>query len=128
MTADTSTLPCMDVSGLYDRFGPIIRLSPQDRRGLTWLKVRARQWLNGLKRRRRYSLPRGCAFTSEESELIGTLTALENAISSLLLSGPSSLCPISDIPSEHTGQGDAEISHTQSSHKTEASIDQARKS
>lgn len=73
---------------LSDAYGPLLYLSDHDRRGLEWLKVRARQLLNGLKRRRKFALPAGAMFTPEESEVIGYLAALETATGKLLeLSG-----------------------------------------
>jgi len=70
--------------GIRDDFGVLLRLDRRDVAGLTWIKHRARFWLTALKRRRRYAVPRGTGYTPEESELIGHLTALENAASGLL--------------------------------------------
>lgn len=108
MTAPDDTRPA--APGISDRYGPLLYLSDQDRRGLEWLKLRAQVWRNAIRRRRKYGVSRGEPFTPEESELIGTLAALENAISRLLLAEPSSLCPVSKTRPEHTRQGDAQIS------------------
>lgn len=111
---------------LRDEFGPLLRLDRRDVAGLTWCKNRARFWLTALKRRRKYQVDQGAAYTPEEGALIEALTALENAVSRLLLAQTSSLCPVSETCPEHTRQGDAENSRTQSSHKKEADIEQAR--
>ena len=74
-----------DASGVIrDAYGPVVRLSEQDGRGLCWLKTRARQLLNGLKRRRRYGIPRGAGYTPEEGQLIDSLVTLEREAGRLL--------------------------------------------
>lgn len=69
---------------LHDTYGPLIRLDARDLAGLTWVKVRARQWINGLKRRRRYGMPRGAAYTEQESQVIEALAGLEREVGRLL--------------------------------------------
>lgn len=69
---------------LRDTYGPLLHLTEQDRRGLCWLKTRARQLLNGLKRRRRYGVPRGAHYTEQEGQLIEALAVLEREAGRLL--------------------------------------------
>ena len=70
-------------SDIRDEFGVLLHLSHQDRAGLTWVKVRCQMWLTALKRRRKY-LPRGAAYTPEESAAIEALTTLETAAGEML--------------------------------------------
>ncbi len=72
------------IGTLTDTFGPLLRLDRRDRAGLLWIKTRSRMWLNGLKRRRRYGVPRGEPFTKEEAALIGLLSDLERDAGRLL--------------------------------------------
>lgn len=61
---------------------PLLRLDRRDRAGLTWLKNRARFWLTGLKRRRKY-LPQGEPYSEAEAAAIRALVALEEAAGQL---------------------------------------------
>lgn len=51
---------------LHDPFGRLLALDRRDVAGLMWVKTRSRMWINGLKRRRRYGVPRGAAYTEQE--------------------------------------------------------------
>lgn len=84
MTAPADIARAPSSPGLRDAFGPLLRIDRRDRAGLRWVKTRCQMWLTALKRRRRYGVPRGADYTPEESDLIGHLTALENAAGRLL--------------------------------------------
>jgi hypothetical protein len=84
LTAPADTARPPSSPGIRDAFGPLLRIDRRDVAGLTWVKHRARFWLTALKRRRRYGVPRGAAYTPEESQLIEALTGLEREAGRLL--------------------------------------------
>lgn len=84
MTAPADTPRAPSSPSIRDEFGPLLRIDRRDRAGLTWIKHRARFWLTALKRRRRYGVPRGAAYTPQEGALIEALTDLERSTDQLL--------------------------------------------
>ena len=62
----------------------LLRLDDRDRRGLEWVRNRARFWITVLKRKRKYGLPRGAEFDPAEDDRLRSLLDLEQAAERLL--------------------------------------------
>ena len=62
----------------------MISLNDQDRRTLAYLESRAKAWLFGFKRHRKYSARANSGFTEREMEQVRAITTLQESTRTLL--------------------------------------------